>query len=76
MREALGAGFCDGHLSVNIQSLSLLNQPSPSMHVKLWASNINKVADTMNCIQRLVRRLGRDPEPGSYRGKGMQVSCL
>lgn len=75
MREAFG-GFCDGHLSVNIQSLSLLNQPLLSMHTKLWASNISKVADTMNCIQRVVRRLGRDLEPESYREKGMWVSCL
>lgn len=52
--------------SDSIQSLSLLGRPSPSIYAKLGASNITKVAYTLNCVQEVVKRQERGLEPRSH----------
>ena len=53
-------------VSDSIQSLSLLGRPSPSIYAKLGASNITKVAYTLNCVQEVVKRQERGLEPRSH----------
>lgn len=72
-------------VSDSIQSLSLLNRPSLIMHAKLGLFNIdniniisNRIADTLRCVQRVVRRLERNLELRFHKGqlKKMGVFCL